>query len=184
MGHYKDDRANTIIDKANADKFIATPATKTKQERDKFLLRILYLTGARPYELTLLKRKDFTWDKDYIYIKIYNAKLGKVRHFVVHERILSISKDSVYVPEVIDYVSKIEEPEYKLLNIIPRRMRQIVELMSSDTVCPYTFRHSRLWTLAGPNATIPMLMDWKGAEDVRSISAYLKGKKNPPVKID
>lgn len=185
MGNYKDNRANIILSPHNLREYLARPVTKTKQARDRALLITLYLTGARGIEVQKLTKADFEpAEPGFIKIRLYTAKLGRANQkgFLIRERTLVLS--SPFLPELLAYKDNLTTPESKLFPISTRRMEQIVYGATEDTICPYTFRHSRLYNLAKDGAGVGELMGFKGATNINSISPYLRGKPMEPRRLD
>jgi integrase len=154
-------------------------------ERDKFLVSILYLTGARPEELSKkLFAKDFDLtphpelleQDEYFKVNLFNAKQG-VRHgFKLGYRTLEIRKRAPFAVIVFYYAKNMQATETPLIAISSTRIRQIVYKLSNNQFCPYHFRHSRLTSLSRGGATKDELMYWKGCSDGRSVDSYLSGK--------
>jgi len=146
--------------------------------RDKFLVAILYITGARPGELQRLKPEHIIDSEDRISIKMFTSKLGKAKRFVIKERTLDYRKPIPFMEILMQYwnVSK-AWPEVPMLNISVRRMQQIIHKLSNRTFCPYSFRHSRGTKMSEAGAGLSELMYWKGATNVSSVSPYLSAKK-------
>jgi integrase len=176
MPRYKKD-INQILEKPDFELLL----TKAANLRDRALLAFLYLTGARPTEIVEVKKKDVyenTADPDAVYIRVKTAKLGKkaIREFTITERILVFPKTTAYLNLVADYAATLPTPDNLLFPFSPTRIRQLVYQMSENKYCPYHFRHSRLTKLSRAGATTDELMYWKGALEIKSVSAYLKAK--------
>lgn len=176
MATYKKD-INQIITLTDT----ATAIDRSHNPRDKFLLAILYLTGARPVELAKhLKRSDFDDDPEstHLRVRIYTAKLQRAKGFIEPHRTLDLPKSAPFVANIIiPYLhANDDDPEGYLIGVTPDRIRAIVYRATKNQFCPYHFRHSRIYKLAQAGATNDQLQNWKGARDIRSISAYLAGK--------
>ena len=149
--------------------------SKATSPRDKFLVAILYFSGARPDELIRLKKENIVEREGILDIKLHTSKLGKSGGFIIRERILSMNPGMEFFMIIKDYwINSLDDV---LLDISERRMEQIIEDLSDKRFCPYNFRHSRLTKLARIGATLDQLMYWKGANDIRSVSPYIRGKK-------
>jgi len=149
---------------------------KAATPRDKFLVAIMDFSGARPDELTRLKKNDINLREDgCLEIKLHTDKLGNKNEFLIKERILTMRPEMHFFETIKSYwaTSNVET----LLDLTVRRIEQIVEQLSDGKLCPYNFRHSRLTKLARTGATLDQLMYWKGANDPRSVGAYLRGKR-------
>ncbi len=170
MGKYKID-INLIVTEEMAQAMI----NKATNFRDKFLIAVLYFSGARPEEATLLKKKDISIRPDGTLEIIFKTlKLGKITRFEFDKRVLCMKPGMAFY----DIIKKYWEESLKelLLDISTRRIEQIIAELSEKKLAPYSFRHSRMTKLARSGATIDQLMYWKGAKDVRSVSAYIRGK--------
>jgi integrase len=144
--------------------------------RDKFMVAIMDFSGARPDELTRLMKKDIVLREDgCMEIKLHTDKLGNKNQFLIKDRILTMRPEMNFFDIIKNYwaTSNVET----LLSLTVRRMEQIIEQLSDRKLCPYNFRHSRLTKLARTGATLDQLMYWKGANDPRSVGAYIRGKR-------
>jgi integrase len=170
MPLYKID-INLIVTKEMAKDMIS----KATFPRDQFLVAILYFSGARPDELIRLKKADIIDRDGSLDIKLHTSKLGKNKGFMINERILTMKPDMEFFEIIKSYwLNSLSDD---LLGISTRRMEQIIKHLSEEKLCPYNFRHSRLTKLARSGATLDQLMYWKGANDTRSVSTYLRGKR-------
>lgn len=188
MPVYANEKQNLLVSKEMAQGFMTKQATRTKFSRDRALFAILYLTGARPFEVSKLRRKDFfelPENPQFVNIRLWNAKQGRVRKFKSYQRVLCLDKDSAFMAQVLDYVNRFKDLEALVFPISPDRIRRIIYRMSDNVICPYTLRHSRHFRLGTlPEIGLSQLMAWKGARDARSVGPYLAGKANMPRKID
>jgi len=149
---------------------------KATSPRDKFMVAIMDFSGARPDELTRLKKKDINLRADgCLEIKLHTDKLGNENVFLIKDRILTMRPEMHFFDIIKNYwaTSNVET----LLSLTVRRIEQIIEQLSDGKLCPYNFRHSRLTKLARTGATLDQLMYWKGANDPRSVGAYIRGKR-------
>jgi integrase len=166
---------NKEITEADAQEMI----NNCTNQQEKTLIAILYLTGARPIEVVALRVGDINpgANPDYFTIKLKTAKLRKGVYQGSVERTLLIPKDSPFAQMLIKEVLNVINPEAKLFGFnTPDNVKQIVYKVSNNKWCPYHFRHSRLNKLARQGMGVSELMSWKGARDVQSVSAYLRGK--------
>jgi integrase len=170
MPRYKKD-INLIVTNEMAQAMI----DKALIQRDKFLVAILYFSGARPDELLRLKKQDIVEDNGKLVIKLHTSKLGKHEGFLIEDRLLTMNSEMPFFDIVRTYWME-SLGEY-LLSISERRMEQVIENLSDCKLCPYNFRHSRLTKLARAGATLDQLMYWKGAVDTKSVAPYIRGKK-------
>jgi len=156
-------------------------------ERNKALLAMVFLTGGRPNEIALMKKEDvFDWPEDegFVCLRLFNSKLGKVRHFKIRERTLIISKDSALMEHIIKYAENVVEPTQKLFPLTTRRIEQIWEQTTKGYACPYTARHQRLVEVSRrTGGDLTELLNWKGSVDLKSITPYLSAKPTKPARI-
>jgi len=173
MANYKVD-INSIVELEDAQQMI----NKAESIRDKFLIAILYITGARPIELTMLTSEHIQEEESNLIIKLFTAKLGRSKGFTPDERELEIKPSTPFFKILNEYYQLYKKwPEQPMLSISVRRMEQIIGELSDHKFCPYNFRHSRMTKLSRAGASIDQLMYWKGAKDTRSVSPYLRSKR-------
>ena len=84
--------------------------------RDKFIVAILYLTGARPIEICYNKdkkiglKKDDIFEKDsMIHVIVKTAKLGESKKFRIDERELIFEKDAPFMNHVLTWQKKCKD---------------------------------------------------------------------------
>jgi len=182
---YKDGKQNVDLTIQQMTGFIEMVKGR-RVDRDKALLAVFFLTGARPNEIALMKKEDLTMDEEnpgFYAFRLHNSKLGKVRHFIVRTRTLPISADSAFMPEILQYTAKVSEGAF-LFPLTTRRMEQIWDQATDGYACPYTARHQRLVEVsARTGGDLTELLNWKGSVDIKSITPYLAGRKVKPAKI-
>ena len=164
---------NHIVTETEANELMAK--TKPEFPMHRFLLAMLYLTGARPSELLQLRRLDFSITDEGYNVVIPTAKLGERADFQIRTRTLQIRKDMPFFLQIDSYLLDLA-PEERLLPRTVYWVSWLVTKLSEGRFCSYNFRHSRLTKLARQGANISDLMSWKGAKDARSVSAYLAAK--------
>lgn len=168
MPRYKKE-INRLIEPLDVQKMLE----RCKNEEQKVLIILLYLTGARPIEIISLRKKDFLFLGNELHIRLATAKGGI-------ERTLPFALETPFLDILLSYLNGISDPERSVFSFrTTTRIKQIVNEVSLGELCPYNFRHSRLSKLAMMGATFHELMYWKGAKDTRSVSDYLY--RNPAV---
>lgn len=171
MPHYLKDIQQTI----RPDDMAAIIARATSP-RDRAILILLYLTGCRSIEATMLNKKDIKQAGPELYtITLHTAKLKKTEGYEVKDRILELNAGTPYLQELLDYAAAFPEGA-DLFPICPTRIKQIVYTCSENKYCPYHFRHSRFTRLAEQSATWEEIAKWKGAADIRSVKPYLRAQ--------
>lgn len=154
-----------IIKRIEVDEMIE----RAENFEHKFLIAMLYLTGARPSELLDLKREDFEVYYDYINVLLRTKKRG-------YPRTIQLWNDAPYVRSIIlPYIEYLDRENMELAFTFqtPTWVRVIVYRLSNNKYCPYNFRHSRLTKMAKAGAGPFELMQWKGAKRFDSISPYI-----------
>jgi integrase len=171
---YKADHTTTIPASEVNDYALAL-----EKPRDKALLAALYLTGARPIELTKAKTGHLASHPDapneWFTFTLATAKLGQGQRFKLRERTLELPKNAPLAIHLLTYAQSIPSGA-NLFPISTSRIRQIIAKATQKKRCPYSFRHSRFTKLARQGASIDEIMYWKGAARVDSVSAYLASK--------
>lgn len=140
----------------------------TPNRSHKAAVAILYLTGARPSEVSVLKKEDLTVEAGLLKISLVTRKGGI-------DRTLFFELDDSFVQQIImPYVESLPASAWLFaFKGNPDRLKHIVYQMSQKTVAPYTFRHSRLTQMAESGYTQHELMMWKGAKTMESVNDYL-----------
>jgi len=166
-----------LITKEEAMKMISY----AKKLRDKALISILYLTGARPGEVLDLTTDDIRVSDRELEIKLTTLKQKEGR-FHVKKRTLVFHRplpSNAFIETFIDYFLSL--PRGYLFKMSDRNLRYIIERVSRDALgfplCPYNFRHSRMTEFASEGRGINELKYLKGATDIRSIAPYLHARK-------
>jgi len=148
---------------------------KCKIVSHQVVIAILYLTGARPIEIVNLEKNNIKIVGEDLHMDLITVKKGL-------DRILPFSiEETPFIKDlVIPYVERLSDPEDRLFKFrTVTRIKQIVYYASDNILCPYNFRHNRLSRLGLAGASAHELMYWKGAKDLKSVSAYLY--RNPSV---
>ena len=169
MGKYTKD-INYIASQHDVEKMLERATT----DRDRFIVSVLYLTGARPSEILELKKGDIYEDESYIKIRLVTKKLGRSKGFTIRERTLEIDFNAPFLKHVTNWHNT--SPNELLIDITTDNLRQKIYQLSNNKLCPYHFRHSRLTKLSRNGASLDELMYWKGSKDLKSVSEYLKAK--------
>jgi len=159
----------------------------------KATLASLWILGARPGELRLLKYDDISWENGKLYIQIPTLKLknsSKVPDQRTHTFDLCPGyPENDYYICIMEYVSteikKAKEERYNDEDIgkclvfpkserwIEYKINQASETTLGYPITPYHFRHSCLMWKARHGATIGELKHWKGGADIRSLDWYI-----------
>ena len=163
---------------------VAAMMERATSPRNQALHAFFYLTGARPIEVCQVTREDVKQTENGgLEVTIKTAKLGAVKGFKVRERTLPLPHGAPFLSILRGYWET--RPENSLLfDLQPDTMKKIVYRDSDNLLCPYHFRHSRMYKLAQGGASLADLQNWKGAVDIRSVSAYLAAKKVTERRLD
>lgn len=161
---------------------------KLVHPRDKALISILWLTGARIGEVLLLTKDDILIDDESIKIKLKTLKKRRKENenkFMIDYRTIEFEVDSSNpvvkecIKNIIDYYNMISEG--RIFRISQRWAREIVNRVTKEAIekrlAPHHFRHSRFTFLAEKNIPINLLLHMKGSSDLRSIVPYLQAKR-------
>lgn len=148
---------------------------RARNPRNKFLVAILYMTGARIGEIADLEAKDFSpVGFGYYSVHLITKKLGKNANPLIRKRILELPEASPFSPYILSW--KNSQPEGKVLKCSLRTLKDIITKLSKGKLCCNSFRHSRLTKLSQAGATINELMYWKGAREYKSVEPYIRAK--------
>jgi len=179
MPNYSKSDIKFIVDKADFNAMF----NGANKKRDRVWLLCLWLTGARPTELLLTKKKDINIEEDNTTFRLKTKKLGfKRNEFIIEYRtlVLNIKKDHRYIRVLDSYLKKFKRPDMRVFNFSRRTGLNIIYNVSEDilgkTLCQYNFRHSRMTLLAESGATKDELKRFKGSRTDRSVSKYIHAR--------
>lgn len=165
MPKYKK-KMDVIIKKADIDEMLRWPGI---EKQHKFLVAILYLTGARPSEIMLLERQSFEIYMDRVDVLLKTKKGG-------YDRTLQLLIESPFVEEIIipylmwmDQVGQEKPFTFSSTSMV----KHVIYILSGNKYCPYNFRHSRLTKMAKAGASPFELQQWKGAKSMDSVIPYI-----------
>jgi len=139
--------------------------SRADNERDRALIAMLYITGARISEVLRLKRKDIEIGEKEVRITITPLKIrSKGPLIFVHT--LPIPLTAPFVEHIVSYVSKIQDGEEFLFCGYKKPMTrvrawQIIKKLNQDTF-PHFFRHTRASKLAEAGADVLEIKEWLG----------------------
>jgi len=135
-------------------------------EQYKTMISLLYLLGARPSEIVILKKDDIEILEKNIHINLQTKKGG-------FSRTIEYDFDTVFVKDIIiPYIESINTQNIFSFSS-PKRVEQIVYDLSGNNLMPYNFRHSRMMKLGMLGASIFELMVFKGAKKEASVIPYV-----------
>lgn len=137
---------------------------RCKNDEEKALLILLYYTGARPIELSLLKPDDVDIDEKSVVVTIRTKKRGRARRLL-----LPLNKYNKFVYEYAKTQHEVLFPKF----VNPHRIRDFVYRISDGQLSPYFFRHNRMSLLAMKGADARQIKLFKGAKDIKSVEPYL-----------
>src|SRR3990170_1846805 len=130
---------------------------RTYNIEHKVCLALLYLTGARPSELTELKKEDFLLIGNDLQVTLKTKKGGATR-------ILPFSIETPFLKGIIlPFIERLADGQSIFHFKSSERVKQIVYGASQGKLCPYNFRHNRLSRLGMMGASPHDLMYFKGA---------------------
>lgn len=180
MPKYRHDIRDTLFDEDVRKIF-----NRTKNEYERVLVSLCWLTGARPAEIIDIHKEDINFDENQIAIRIRSLKRGNDGTFDTMKRILILPRPSgtdaltdpsfKYIETVINYVKGLP-PESKLIPYTKRWAQLAVSRMGMEAlekpISIYHFRHSVMTRLAEAGMTTRDIKYYKGAKDERSVSSY------------
>lgn len=155
--------------------------------RERAMLSILYLTGARPSEIIRNKERsdleltrekiEVTPGKITIQLPVLKRKgRGKFAlrlRNLVYPRPIPPNK---YIEAIVRYVDLEAIPKQPLFPFCDERVRQIVRRISTEALgfrlCPYNFRHTRLTKFYKTHSDKDTMM-FKGSDDPRTLKPYV-----------
>lgn len=148
---------------------------KAENKEHKFLIAMLYITGARPLELLKLKKRDFETKDSDLRILLPTKKRKRTAGGMTLRMLPFDIKQTPFVSDIIvPWISALGDPDTNALTITSTtRIQQIVYTLSDNEFCPYNFRHNRLSQIALNGGTIEELKQFKGATNIASITPYL-----------
>ena len=126
----------------------------------------IYLTGARPIEMSLLKRESVKITDDSVLISIETAKNG-------YPRTLHFSRETPLLEgHILPFWATLNEEERAFKKHVSTYKKMIYRV-SGNRLTPYTFRHHRMTKLSMLGAKDQELKYWKGARSTKSIEPYI-----------
>jgi len=138
---------------------------RSKQERA--LIITLFLTGARPSELALLKKEDFQKIGNTLWVIIRTKKKGRARR-------IPLPLKNKYVSELWEYVKNLLLGQKAFWQYDTWfRIRNLVYRVTERKYSPYFFRHNRMSLLAIKGASAQEIKYFKGARTILSVEPYL-----------
>lgn len=138
--------------------------------RDKALIAVLYISGARISEVLNMLREDVKWDDNYLYLRIRPLKRRDVGP-LLKPNILPIGITAPFAQYIIDWVKTRKEGEHLFPGYKQKMSRvrawQIIKMLNPNTF-PHFFRHTRASKLAEAGADGFEIRDWLGRKTVPS----------------
>lgn len=152
-----------------------------KNAQERALIAFLWITGARPTEITMLRRNNLIITNEKLEITLATLKRGKSEKFDTRERTLTFDRHkegtpNIYIETIIGYVQGIPGDE-RVMPYTSRWTEKTTARLGTEAIkkpiCPYHFRHSVLTLMARNGATPDMLKHFKGAKSLSSVNAYM-----------
>jgi len=177
-----------------------------RNENERVLISLLWLTGARPQEILMLTPSRFKISPESFLIQMPTLKIGRTKRktelmdgttalLTYRDRPLTIPRVRAeeattnpamegafkYGETIIKRVYSIPNPETRILNYTVRWAQLSINRLGMEAIqkkiCPYTFRHSFFyWYMQDPSHTMTDAMNWKGALTSKSVDTYIRGK--------
>jgi len=147
---------------------VAEMISKAQSQRDRVLIALLYLTGARVSEVLSLRKKDIIVEENMIRIRM-PARKRRERGPLIFRHILPISKTAPFIEEVLIYIQKLDDDNHLFSGYKSPMTRvrawQIIKELNQNTF-PHFFRHTRLSKLSEAGADPFQLRDWSGRKTI------------------
>lgn len=150
--------------------------------KEKALVALLYLFGARPCEIFDVQRKDIKWDTDKLHIRFPTRKKRKNKpELIVASRVPFCYINDPLSKYVIEYIRDRPDEEYvfrlgssvKSQTVMVNRKLQA----HNPTLCQYLFRKTRNTLIAENGGTESQLVIWNGWADGRPAKHYVQHTK-------
>lgn len=143
-----------------------------KTAKDRIMLLLLFLTGARPAEIVELKAEDVYKEGNYCIVHIKTKKKGRSRDIYLPLRGKGvIPKYARLLLEVIgnNYID--EMPLF--FSWKPYNVRDRVYRATNNELAPYFFRHNFMSLNSKLGASLQELKYLKGAKRISSVEPYV-----------
>lgn len=171
-----------ILSEDEVEQFI----NKAKTPRDKCLIALLYLLGARVSEILLIKRRHIAYNKDEGLLYFDMGILKRRKSVLPYRHKIPINAHARFVPYIIEYINRITDGDRLLFrspvkdeNVPMHRTTawKIVSKASSIENKPsawcHLFRHTRATMLKEQGAGGLEMMIWMGWKDSRPAEKYV-----------
>ncbi len=149
----------------------------TKDVLDKIIITLLYFTGARPSEISMLKWSDIKLKEEKISITLYTLKLRAMKQRTIWIPLNEITE--VLIKEKMKHV----DDELVLKGLKQHNIRYRVYRMTKNEICPYFLRHNFYSKLAVQGIPITILKEHKGSATIDSVEPYLHVSSEEMVKL-
>ncbi len=149
---------------------------KAKNYKEKLLLLILFLTGARTKEILNLKSSDVYKDsrRQELVIRIITLKRKDKTYRTLPFSMKGKGKISEYARKVYDLIQYNYLEGQKLFGGYDVfKVRYIVKKLTNDKFIPYFFRHNRHTIVYDLTGDLNLVKYWKGSVDTRSAEVYI-----------
>lgn len=175
---------------------------RSKDDNERRLMLCLWLSGARPAELLMVKGSDCAYDKPEdvkekknLRIRVPTEKLHDDGQFQIRERVLEWPRNSKWVELLIPllpaephlFLLWPEESTRPSIATLEKRSQRIINRLSQEVVgtplSPYHFRHGLLTNMGEAKNengeyqfNIFDLKAWKGAKTTKSVEGYVHSR--------
>ena len=134
---------------------------------NKAYISLLYITGARPVEMQIIRKKSCRIiDNDFMVV-IETAKRGFTRTLKFDR-----AKTPFITPYIEPYLATLND-EDRLFKKDISTYKKMIYSVSDNLLTPYSFRHFRMTILAELGAFEQELKFWKGAKSTKSVEPYV-----------
>ncbi len=149
---------------------------KAENYKQKLLLLLLFLTGARTRELLELKSSDIYKDssRQELVIRIITLKRKDKSYRTLPFSIKGKGEISEYAKKVYDLIQYNYLEGQKLFGGYDVfKVRYIIKKLTDNKFIPYFFRHNRHTIIYDLTGDVNMVKYWKGSVDTRSAEVYI-----------
>jgi integrase len=150
-----------------------------ESQEEKILIAFLWKTGARPNELTQLKKEDMDISEDHIVLRLPTEKLGKSSDFLLRIGAHDYNRPrgpgmDILLETMVQHVEGLA-PGQLVFRYGDRWQEKRINMLSTKvlgiTLAPYHFRHGACSELGRTHGRTE-LMHFKRSKSPQSVDAY------------
>jgi integrase len=163
---------------------------KSKTKKNKCLIALLYLLGARVSEVLMMKRKHIAYNKDEDLLYFDMGILKRRKSVIPFRHKIPINAHARFIPYIIEYINEIKDSERLLFRSpikeedVPMHRSTAWKIVSNASAINvdgeskprawcHLFRHTRATELKEAGAGALEMMVWMGWKDTRPAVKYV-----------